>query len=826
MNKIRFVLAAVLAVPFPALAQDRVMEEVVVTAQKREQTLQDVPVAVSVVTDETLEQAQINDIVDLQSVVPSLRVTQLQTTGNTNFIIRGFGNGANNAGIEPSVGVFVDGVYRSRSAAALADLPNLERIEVLRGPQSTLFGKNASAGVINIVTGAADPASMAGPEGTVSATAGNYGQFILRGDVSLPLTDTVGASLSGYSNTRDGYFKNLVTGTELNDRDRYGVRGELFFAPASDLTVRLIADIDEIDEQCCGVANLVNGPTGAAVQAVGGNLIPESPFAREQFLDFDPVNDITNSGAQMNIEYGLTDNIGLTSITAYRELDRFENADVDFTGAELIAYNTSETNVETFTQEFRLTGANGPVNWLAGVFYFDEQVKQDTAIGFGPAFRAYADFLSGGGVSATEAALGFPAGTFMAVGQSRSEDAGQDDETWSVFAQADIDLGDRTVLTVGANYTSVEKQAFVDGESTDVFSNLDFVQIGFAGAFSAITGLAPTPDNIAAVPAAAAQADAISMTACSATNPPPACNQLLALQPLQFLLPFQDFPNAVESGISDESKTTWTVRLAHDLTDNINVYASAGTGFKATSWNLSADSRPFPADLAALEAQGLDVVNIYSGTRFAGPEDSTVYEIGLKGVWGRNSLNVAVFDQTIEGFQSNTFTGAAFTLANAGEQSTTGIEVDALWSVTDRFDVAFAATWLDPVYDEFPNSAVGDLSGQRPAGIHDLSMSIAGTYYFDLGPGYGFVRADYLYEDEVQATDNIPASVATREVGTLNASVSYTLADRYEFMLWGRNLTNDDYLLTAFPSVAQAGSISGYPNPPRTWGATFRLRFD
>ncbi|MCJ7815752.1 MAG: TonB-dependent receptor plug domain-containing protein, partial [Xanthomonadales bacterium] len=139
----------------PAFAQEAdTIEEVIVMATKREQTLAEVPLAVSVVNSRTIQQAQINDMIDLQGMVPSLRVTQLQTTGNTNFVIRGFGNGANNPGIEPSVGVFVDGVYRSRSAAALSDLPNLERIEVLRGPQSTLFGKNASAGVINIVTAA------------------------------------------------------------------------------------------------------------------------------------------------------------------------------------------------------------------------------------------------------------------------------------------------------------------------------------------------------------------------------------------------------------------------------------------------------------------------------------------------------------------------------------------------------------------------------------------------------------------------------------------------------------------------------------------------
>ncbi|MCI0516297.1 MAG: TonB-dependent receptor plug domain-containing protein, partial [Woeseiaceae bacterium] len=187
----------------PALAQDEpvVIEEIIVMAQKREQTLQEVPVAVSVIDAQTLQQSQVLDMKDLQFIVPSLRVTQLQTTGNTNFVIRGFGNGANNAGIEPSVGVFVDGVYRSRSASALSDLPNLERIEVLRGPQSTLFGKNASAGIINIVTAKPDLDSFGG---STTLTVGDYNQVLVKADISGPLTDTMAFSLSGSVNSRDG----------------------------------------------------------------------------------------------------------------------------------------------------------------------------------------------------------------------------------------------------------------------------------------------------------------------------------------------------------------------------------------------------------------------------------------------------------------------------------------------------------------------------------------------------------------------------------------------------------------------------------------------
>ena len=134
-----------------APAQDA-LERITITAAKREQTLRDVPISVSVTNAETLERARIVDLIDLQSVVPSLKITQFNAVGQTNFIIRGFGNGSGNDGIESSVGVFVDGVYRSRTASALDDLPEVQRIEVLRGPQSTLFGKNVSAGAISIVT--------------------------------------------------------------------------------------------------------------------------------------------------------------------------------------------------------------------------------------------------------------------------------------------------------------------------------------------------------------------------------------------------------------------------------------------------------------------------------------------------------------------------------------------------------------------------------------------------------------------------------------------------------------------------------------------------
>ena len=362
----------------PVFAQESdTIEEVIVMATKREQTLAEVPLAVSVVDSRTIEQAQINDMVDLQGMVPSLRVTQLQTTGNTNFVIRGFGNGANNPGIEPSVGVFVDGVYRSRSAAALADLPNLQRIEVLRGPQSTLFGKNASAGVINIVT--ATP-NMDAYSGSASVTFGNYNLWILKGDISGPISDTLGFSLSVSSNDRNGYFKNLETGSEINERNRWGVRGQLLWLPTDNFSLRLIADYDKINEKCCGVANLFNGPTGFAIGLVGGDLVPNDGFAYENYYDFDPTNEITNQGISLQADYNFADDMLLTSITSYRELSRNDNVDVDFTSAQLVGFNAGDTGIDTFTQEVRLSQTKGPVDWMLGAFYFDETVTYDNAV--------------------------------------------------------------------------------------------------------------------------------------------------------------------------------------------------------------------------------------------------------------------------------------------------------------------------------------------------------------------------------------------------------------------------------------------------------------
>jgi len=387
----------------------------VVTATKRAQTLQETPVAVTVTSAATIEKAQIQDLLDIQTLVPSLRVSQLQSSRNASFIIRGFGNGSNNVGIEPSVGVFIDGVYRSRNSASISDLPRLERVEVLSGPQNTLFGKNASAGVVSVVT----PTPSGESGGFISGSFGNRDAVVLKGLYEGAFHENLSFDISGTFNTREGFFENSVLDTTLNERNRFGVRGQLYWTPNEDLSVRVLADYDELDESCCGVVNIVSGPATGLINALGGQLVPNDPEAEFGFFDDPAVNEIENFGLSIQTDYDLEvlGGVTATSILSYRSTQAFDNQDIDFSSADLTNGNTNDIDIRTLTSEFRLasTGDN-KVDWLVGGFFFDETIDQDTSVVLGPLFRPFFDFgLANSALAGLFAPLGLD-GLVSAVG--------------------------------------------------------------------------------------------------------------------------------------------------------------------------------------------------------------------------------------------------------------------------------------------------------------------------------------------------------------------------------------------------------------------------
>ncbi len=822
-----------------AAEDDTAAEEdvIIVTATKREQTLEEVPVAVSVTDAASIERAQVRDLNDLQTLVPSLRVGQLQSSANTNFIIRGFGNGANNVGIEPSVGVFIDGVYRSRSAAQIGDLPNLQRVEVLRGPQSTLFGKNASAGVISIVTAA--PQFEFG--GSAELSYGNFDAIVAKADVTGPITDSFAFSIGGNYNKRDGYGINLADGSRTNERNRWGVRGQLLWEPSDVARFRFIADYDKIDEICCFVGNVVDGPTGNAVRALGGRVNSGGINTYKEYYNFPSENLIKNYGVSLQGDLDF-DALKVTSITAYRESHSDTNADSDFTSADLIGQNRGNVDIETFTQEVRLTSDfDGPFNFLLGGYYFKEDIANEQALTFGRDFRNYASLLSGGAYTANEALIralaGLPAATpttqFGAQGQGRFEDWTYKNTAWSIFGSVDFEITDGLVLTGGFNYTKDKKRVTGDIVTTDVFSAVDLVRVGANAGLPATIPANTFPGQTAAL--------FPRTTPCATGAPAGTCNPFLGLRPLQFIPPFLGIPNGVETGRTNDSDWSYSIRLAYEATDNINVYASYGTGFKATSWNISSDSRPFAADFipgspAQFPAPAASPIrtalgaalpnNLTTGTRYANPENAKVMEAGIKARWDNVAFNLTVFDQSIKGFQGNAFIGTGFVLTNAGKQSTFGIEFDGSVQPIEPLRINLDFTYLDPKYDSYVGSAFGDLSGRQPAGIPELSMTIGATYTHEFDNADALIlSADYHHEAQVALDDNPANARFQREVNALNASLTYRMDMGLQFTLWGRNLTDARYITTIFPSVAQAGSISGYPSAPRTYGASVKYKF-
>jgi iron complex outermembrane receptor protein len=338
---------------------------------------------------------------------------------------------------------------------------------------------------------------------------------------------------------------------------------------------------------------------------------------------------------------------------------------------------------------------------------------------------------------------------------------------------------------------------------------------------------------------AGALARSVAGVPCPAVTPPglPTCNPFLGLTVLQFQPPFLNIPNAVESGKTNDSKTTYSFRLAWEINDTFNAYASYATGFKASSFNLSRDSRPFAADFipgnpilnpapSRIRTAGLAVTNLTTGTRYAGPEEATVSEIGLKARFPNGAFNITLFDQQIDGFQSNIFVGTGFQLANAGSQSSKGVEFDATYRPIKPLTLTFATTYLDPLYDSFTQSAFGDISGVKPAGIAKITLNASATYVMTLANDQRLsFRGDVYYQDKTQILDGLEGGRAaaipyTNEINSWNGSINYSLNNGWELTAWGRNLTDDRYLTTIFPSVAQSGSVSGYPSQPRTYGVS------
>ncbi len=341
--------------------------------------------------------------------------------------------------------------------------------------------------------------------------------------------------------------------------------------------------------------------------------------------------------------------------------------DVDFDGGPIVLPSPITQDLEQVTHEFRLYNDDGDdLNWLIGAHHYKEEMDYGESIYYGSGFRPYiGSFLSAtapeAAFIATEAAFGLPTGTIFATGAGTTEEATQENTSTSIFMQADYNITDKLNILVGVSYLEDKKTVSYNQVNTDFFSQLDFVGIVTAQLIGA------------GFPAALAQAIASD----------PAQNELLAFQALQLLPQFVNFPNVANHGKSKDDNVDHNIKFTYSVNDFVSVYGGVSTGFKASAWNISRDSRPTASEIDALAAAGTPVgANTTVGTRYANPEKAEVLELGAKIALPSGYLNIAIFDQEIEDFQTNTFVGTGFVLANAGSQSSDGYEFDLVMSPT------------------------------------------------------------------------------------------------------------------------------------------------
>ena len=380
-----------------------VIEQIIVTATRREESVTDVPLAVSAYDAERIELSRVTDIMELMRIAPSFHVSsgQAESVGVT-ARIRGVGTNSDNPGLESSVGMYVDGVYRNRATVGFTELGAIERIEVLRGPQGTLFGRNSSAGVVSIITALPDPDGS----GYADISIGSYGSNRVEAGVSGGIGQDTSARLDAVFFQRDGLLEDLNYDRSFNDRDRTFVRGQLVFEPSDTVRLRLIGDYTDRNENCCAAVGLIEGPTAPVV-----NLISQAQTQNPNTVGiaFDPYArgaTVTESSGyyQAVKEGGVSFEIDaelpfarLVSVTAKRDWETTREMDIDFSVLDIgeRPHGEYKLGFETLTQEIRLNGQSGPLDWLVGAYYADEYLPYEDALDFGTGYSPFANGIAG-----------------------------------------------------------------------------------------------------------------------------------------------------------------------------------------------------------------------------------------------------------------------------------------------------------------------------------------------------------------------------------------------------------------------------------------------
>lgn len=424
-----------------ASVQAAVLEEVIVTSQKRSENLQDVPIAVNAFTADMIQEMGITNAQELAMLTPSMHTITIGNPMKTSIRVRGIGTAQSDPALEPSVGVFVDGVFLGRSGLAMSDLTDIERIEVLQGPQGTLYGKNTNAGAISIVT---KRPSLEGFEGYVNVAAGNYSMHNVTVAATGPISETVAFRISGNIHERDGFIKNIGPAVDGDSVDDWNIQAKLLWEPSENLSVLFSAAHVDRDTSCCA-PDATQGPQVLGLVAQG--LLPDDgndPYDYVINTDFDSIFKLESDMLSLNLTYDFAWG-SLSSITSYDEFEYSQTLDND-RGPLAMTLNEPDYNAgETFSQELRLTSTIGSaIDYVVGLFYYDQEIK--TGDGVAETFQFGPD-------------IPYVRTPLANVGDSAYGKAVWQNDTLAAFGQITWHVTDRLQVTGGLRWTREERDA-------------------------------------------------------------------------------------------------------------------------------------------------------------------------------------------------------------------------------------------------------------------------------------------------------------------------------------------------------------------------------
>ncbi len=779
----QLILGAILTVflpPISVIAQESqalendelsVLDEITVTARRVEESLQKIPISVSAFQGDQLEALNITTVGDTAWYTPNF-TTITGPTGQNDafFFIRGIGQADLNAATDPGVGTYVDGVYLGRVVGASLETLDLKMIEILRGPQGTLFGRNSTSGAVNITT--ADPAEeLSG--GFIFAT-GERDLIRAKGTISIPLSDTLGVVIAGLYRNQDGWGPSVFNDNIFDSVDDTVGRIKFLWQPNDQFVARLGADVTRArgtsqSQLLVGVNTAGASPFGVPIPAGIAEDISTDPFENRSST-LNPRYDIDSWGTNLTMEWDLGD-IAFKSITAYREMDQDVTSDFDASRYDFYQSLIS-TRQDQLSQEFQLTGSSGKLNWLLGAYYFDEDAYHNNSISLGgnngclpvppfviPPGNMYPSCFVTGQQYAT------PFGGRVLTNNQQFD---LSVEAWALFGHLSYQINDTWSISAGLRWTDEKKTQrynyFID--------NLSGVA-SFAG-FPPIILWTLSPNN-----------------------------------------PNINVPTTYSKSWSDLSPK---LSVVYQANEDVMLYTSFAEGFRSGGFN----GRVQPNQMGQFP-----IVQSYD------PETNMTFEAGWKSMLAedRVRLNGAVFWSQYQDIQLLVLDAESgfFSNQNAAEAEISGVELEFQARPVPQLDLIASLAYLHAEYTKLApgTEASGITLDSHLPGAPKWSASFGAAYTFELGDNGSLVlRGDYSYRDKVYFNAVNGPLEGGDSFGLLNARLTYfTPSENLNVALYVLNATDKVYVTNGQDVIAALGVAFNAVGAPRTWGVELTYNF-